>query len=71
MGAGTCIGICKQYGRMSNKKMKNKKYCTECMKFLSWEGLRCPCCSTRLREKKHASIYAKKISDEKSERLGY
>ena len=48
----TCSGICKQYQAKSvngNRYAVGQKRCQMCLKWIYYEGSRCPCCKYRLR----------------------
>jgi hypothetical protein len=51
----TCNGVCSKYISTRTKDRLNygynRKRCSICEIFITWEGIRCPCCSTRLRNK--------------------
>lgn len=59
-----CNGICKKYkakgspaqGRYSS----GQKRCQNCVIYIKWDGLFCPCCKIRLRTKPRNSNYKAK-----------
>ncbi len=49
-----CRGICHRYkasksGSTDGRYENGQKRCQSCEIFIIWDGLRCPCCSQRLR----------------------
>ena len=47
-----CNGTCHKYSEGSTKGGRyntGQKRCPYCSVFIKWEGLRCPCCSGKLR----------------------
>ncbi len=52
-----CSKICLQYKAKKTKKaqsfyeIEGVKYCQHCETFIKWDGIRCPCCKWRLRQR--------------------
>ena len=49
---GVCKGVCvSKYDPPKGKRtyVHGGKRCTNCMTFIKWEGIHCPCCGTKLR----------------------
>ncbi|MDH3339983.1 MAG: hypothetical protein OEL84_01715 [Nitrosopumilus sp.] len=52
-----CNGICAKY--KSKRKGTHLRYangekrCQRCAIFIDWDGIRCPCCSYKLRTRPH------------------
>ena len=61
-----CKGVCnghKVTGVVSNnpRYIVGQKYCSVCVIFVIWEGIRCPCCSFKLRTKPKSKKYKEKL----------
>jgi len=62
-----CKGICQKYKAIRDVKgryLVGQKRCQICEIFLSFEGLKCPCCSYKLRTKPRKSRFKAKIRNE-------
>ncbi len=61
----TCKGICSRYkaaGYKGRYRYENgQKLCPVCAEFLSYLGVRCPCCSVKLRITPRANKARKEI----------
>jgi len=55
MTYGTCLEICLKYKALKNKDGgrydNGQKRCQGCEIFIKWNGIYCPCCNKRLRNK--------------------
>ena len=58
----TCRGICERHRAEKNRYTDNTKRCTSCNVYLSYDGVKCPCCSTQLRSKRKSEF---RISQQK------
>jgi len=64
-----CKNICTRYratkptgiGRYS----VGQKRCNVCFIFIFWDGVRCPCCSNKLRITPRSRFYKEKMKEEK------
>jgi len=70
----TCKGTCSRYratktfGANSRYEAGQKRYKT-CDIFISWEGIRCPCCNFVLREKPRAGKHRQKFMENLSNHM--
>lgn len=48
-----CKGTCERHRAPKGKRtyLGGGKRCTLCALFVDWEGIHCPCCTTKLRSK--------------------
>jgi hypothetical protein len=64
----TCRGICHRHRaqeRSGGRYANGQKRCQVCQIYMKWDGLRCPCCRSRLRTKSHNSAFKKGLADAK------
>jgi hypothetical protein len=47
----TCKGICIRYKADSNNYANGQKRCQICDLFMQWDGIFCPCCGYKLRNR--------------------
>ncbi len=61
----SCVNKCNEIV-VRKRYTKNVKYCSNCAKFIKWEGKFCPCCGylTRINSK-HSSSRKRKNADKK------
>ena len=52
----TCRGICERHRAEKNRYADKTKRCTSCNVYLSYDGVKCPCCSTQLRSKRKSKF---------------
>ena len=64
-----CKGICVQYkatGFKGKHRYENgQKLCPICSKFLTYSGIRCPCCSVKLRSTPRGNRARKEIHEKR------
>jgi len=62
-----CKGICHKYqakcGQDKSRYGNGQKRCQTCEIYIKWEGLRCPCCSYKLRTKPKNRIYKERLRE--------
>jgi len=67
--ANVCKGICVGYkalGYTGRHRYENgQKRCTVCEEFLKYLGIRCPCCSVKLRTTPRGNKARKEIHDKR------
>ena len=64
----TCRGICHRHRaqeRSGGRYANGQKRCQVCQIYMKWDGLRCPCCRSRLRTKSRNSAFKKRLADAK------
>lgn len=61
----TCRGICERHRAEKNRYTDNTKRCTSCNVYLSYDGIKCPCCGTQLRSKRKSKFRIVKTYTEK------
>ena len=65
-----CKGICIKYKATGfkghHRYEKGQKLCPTCSKFLTWEGIRCPCCSVKLRSTPRGNRARKEIHEKRN-----
>ena len=56
-----CSNRCLQHKKSRGYDTPDSRYCPKCAAFMSWQGMFCPCCGTRLKTKprhaKHRRAY--------------
>jgi hypothetical protein len=50
--AQLCNEICRKYQIKTNRYSDGIKRCSKCEVFIKWDGIHCPCCTLKLRDKK-------------------
>jgi hypothetical protein len=60
----TYKGICMRH-KASGRYANGHKRCNRCNLFIKWNGLRCSCCSNRLRIGPRAYKYKEKLREQK------
>jgi len=65
-----CKGVCIQYKaskRQGGYRYENgQKMCSICGIFIKWEGIRCPCCSAKLRNKPKSTKNRKEFQEKRN-----
>jgi hypothetical protein len=63
----TCKGICVHHQAQKptnglSRYLDGQKRCQVCQLYIKWDGIWCPCCSTKLRLSPRGRRYREKIS---------
>jgi hypothetical protein len=61
----TCKGICHRHiaqERSGGRYANGQKRCQVCQIYMKWDGLRCPCCKSKLRSKSRNSAFKKRFA---------
>jgi hypothetical protein len=61
----TCKGICYRHRaqqRSGGRYANGQKRCQVCQIYMKWDGLRCPCCKSKLRSKSRNSPFRKRFA---------
>ena len=68
--ANVCKGICIRYKALGytgrHRYDKGQKLCPVCEEFLKYLGIRCPCCSVKLRTTPRGNRARKEIHDKRN-----
>ncbi len=66
----SCKGICPKYraiGYKGKHRYENgQKLCSVCSEFLTYPGMRCPCCSVKLRSTPRGNKARKEIHEKRN-----
>ena len=61
----TCSGICNDYhtneSSVGGRYTKGQKRCQMCLKWIYYDGVRCPCCNYRLRTRTRSKSGKEKL----------
>lgn len=63
---GTCVKFKATGYEGKHRYEKGQKLCPVCAEFLTWEGIRCPCCSVKLRSTPRGNKARKEIHEKRN-----